>query len=66
MKKKRESGKTFNGKGATKGVDIYHEGEYDAYNNLGNHNGKYAGHLKKCYQSGYLEGQQRRAFEKNL
>ena len=42
------------------GVDVFHEGETDAEQNLGNHSGKYRGHLKKCYQNGYSEGQQRR------
>jgi hypothetical protein len=61
MKKKRESGK---GMSNSAGVDVYHRGESDSYNNSGNHSGEYAGHLKRCYQNGYMEGQRRRAFEK--
>ena len=61
MKKKRDGGKGMSNR---TGVDVFHEGDTDAYSNSGNHSGKYAGHLKRCYQAGYLEGQQRRAFEK--
>jgi hypothetical protein len=64
MKKKCNAGKNFSGKGIDRGVDVYYEGENDAYNNLGNHSGKYTGHLKKCYRNGYLSGQRKRSCEK--
>lgn len=43
------------------GVYVYHEGRNDAEQNLGNHSGKYRGHLKKCYKNGYAEGQMNRS-----
>lgn len=43
------------------GVDVYNEGRDDAEQNLRNRCGKYRGHLKKCYQNGYKEGQANRA-----
>lgn len=64
MKKKAESGKNFRNKSPDDGASLYHQGEHDAYNNLGCLGGKYRGHLKKCYMNGFKEGQLRRAFEK--
>jgi hypothetical protein len=64
MKKRAESGKNFQNKSLNNGVDLWHQGEHDAYHNLGCNGGRYRGHLKKCYMNGYKEGQTRRAFEK--